>query len=405
MEEQGYNQKTMEKFGGFPFEKNIDEGLNVVPDNGLPSGVDPNDFGPEMPKGNKMDDYSKQKAKIEARKAQIEANKKPVVPEVDLYTRGKQLDKRINIIANRMFDEGLPVLVGEIGTEGSKDYRFVGGRIDMQKYVDAPGISRKNVKDDMAEVKSLIEERQEEIERGAKINARQDAQPNALDFQERTRQAEELSFLLLSKAMKGGALLFRSSEYDNLVSGAQMFCLDGKGNPLAAINAVLDDGSRRLAIRNQQRRALDANTGMGIEIKYGLAADVDKKEKNTEIAKDTIFMPLFNIVFNGTELNVLGNLFDSDKELTIPEKRKIDFIIADFYLQIDDLQDRTKKDWVEEKIKAFEIELGKIRSREDVDLIYQELKKERESQRELAESVKPKRSKNPWQHKKKPLTS
>lgn len=398
----------MEKFGkGFPFEENIGggDGLGVAPEKGLQSGRDPNDFAPGMPPKNNLDDYLQQKAKMKAMKAKIEAGKKPAVPKVELYDRGNQLNDCVDIIASKMSDRGLPVLVGGIGAEGSEGYRFVGGRIDMEEYIDIPGITRKIVKDDMAEVQSITEEKQEEIERNAKINARRDALSDALGYQEKIRQTEILSFLLLQKKLKDQIPLFMSSEYDKSIGGAQMFCLDDQGNPLAVINAVLDDSPRRLAIRHQQNRALDVNTGRGLKVKYGLAADADEKDNNKKITEDTIFnLPLFNIVFNGRELEILGNLFDSDKELTNAEKAKINYIAADFYLQIDDLQDKTKDDSVEEKIKAFEAELRKIISRDDVATAYEELKKQREKQQHLARSVKPKK-KNPWGYNKKPITS
>ncbi len=400
----------MEKFGeNFYGNGNFKDGVN--PNDGLPSGCDPNDFAPKAPSsGNVGVSYEENMAKIREARKQAEANKKEAVPEVDLYTRGRELNRQVNSFARemrKMADEDLPILVGETEKERGEESRFVGGRIDMSQYRNTPGIGQKVLRDDTNEVASRIKGKRKEIKENAKINAMPNAEQNALAFEERIRQAGILSFLLLKKGMKDEMQFFMSSEYDELAGGVQMFCLGDKGKPLAAINAVLDDGSRRLAVRGQQKRAGIINRGNGIEVKYGLAASGEKGEQREKIKKDTIFnMPLFNVVLNGAELKMLGNAFGTDKELTEDEDKKISEITAHFYRQIDDLGDKMDKvhdDRVQEKCKAFEAALGKIKSRKDVDPMYQEMTRKRESQKELARSVKPKKNKTPWKVNKRPF--
>lgn len=371
----------------------------VRPDAGLPDRTSP-DLMPETRSdalaAAREAEAAKRKAALEALHEKYGSGKeKPKAKELSFEQRTDKLNGLMDGYAAEKIKQGFPVAAG--WTKKAKDglLRFMSGRIDMDKYDKTLGIGPNVIEEDKSCVEDAIAWAKEKNKKEFTVNRTLSNKSYDEDALELGQQGEQTAFLMLEKFYGNEIGIFKTSEYDDRKNKADIFLVDKNGDPLAAVDVAVDGSVMRATTREKQAEIRNLDEKGGTTIKYGLVpGETNLEGGNGKMATGSIFnMPLFKLGLTPESVNELAKNFDLKGEKTLFEAKKMDEIVADFYVQIDDLEGTALNESCSKKIKAFEAKLESLRPRAGFKR-YDELKLQRQAENDAAMGYRPRRKRS-----------
>jgi|GEM_PF-4119685 len=317
------------------------------------------------------------------------------VTELTPDQRTAKLNNETNKLAEGMTTKGFPLLVGMTEEVKYDDPdlrtdppRFVGGRVDIDAFADEiEGFSAESINVNKGSVK-IIRDRIAGMVENVSIGQTSAEVNLDLIARESAKQSEQISFLELNKFFKNYFYTLLSSEYDDMKNHVDLFSIDKNGNPLVAFDVSIQRTEIQTNTKEKQEELARLNIeGQGTTVQFGLLCETneDSNGKPNIIKKKIFDVPLLKISWSPGPLEKISDAFEmyeKDKngnetnivKKTADEQRYMDFILADLYIQIDDIR-RRREEYIQlhggmpnesydKKLNDFELLLKKVQPKE-----------------------------------------